>query len=136
MRIPRVIATALCASSALALTACDLSGFLTAIQPVAPPSTDYVGEWETVGVDLVIYEDGTLSYETRSGNLTKTLNAPILTWGEQGFDAGIGPIVVEFTVNEAPHLDGDIWKMTVNGKELERPTRLASYPFAGRDMSR
>ncbi len=57
------------------------------VEPVAPENPEYVGHWHSdTGVDLVISDNGMLNYENTSGGMSKTLEMPIQSWTETGFE--------------------------------------------------
>ena len=98
-----------------------LAVFLAACSPpVPPPKTTYVGEWHAENMRLQISADGYVNYERRNGNNRTTVNAPIQAVEGDDFIVGVGPVKTKFVVSKPPHLDGNVWKMTVDGVELTR----------------
>jgi hypothetical protein len=93
-------------------------------EPVPQARIAYVGEWrgEKDGekILLEIKADGYISYMRRSANARTTINAPIKRFDGDNFVVGFGPFNTTFVVSKAPHLDGAVWKMTVDGVELRR----------------
>jgi len=92
------------------------------VEPVAPENPEYVGHWHSdTGVDLVISDNGMLNYENTSGGMSKTLEMPIQSWTETGFEAGIGVVNTPFVVSSPPEQQDDgSWQMTVDGVVLTR----------------
>lgn len=88
--------------------------------PVPADRTDYVGTWRGGPVELRIEPDGMLHYQRNERGNTRSLDAPIQSWHDRGFDAGIGPLVTTFVVDAPPRRDGTVWRMTVDGQALER----------------
>ena len=98
-----------------------LAAFLCACsKPVPPPKTTYVGDWRAENMMLQISAEGYVSYERRSGNNRTTVNAPIQSVEGDDFVVGVGPFKTKFVVSKPPHLEGNVWKMTVDGVELTR----------------
>jgi len=90
-------------------------------KPVPPEKQDYVGQWDSATMSLLITADGRVEYEHKpSPNSTKSLSAPIKAFNGDDFVVGVGPMETTFKVSAPPHQDGDSWKMTVDGEELVR----------------
>ena len=89
-------------------------------KPVPPPKDTYVGDWRAQNMTLQISAEGYVSYERREGNNTTTINAPIQSVDGDDFIVGVGPFKTKFAVSKPPHLEGNVWKMTVDGVELSR----------------
>jgi hypothetical protein len=89
-------------------------------RPIPPERAAYVGNWTAANVTLSISQDGHLNYRKVDGNVTTKINAPLLEFAGNDFTAGLGPIKTTFVVANAPHKDGAVWKMTVDGVELTR----------------
>ena len=96
----------------LALAACA--------KPVPPEKASYVGEWSGTAMALLITQDGSVAYRRLQGGVKKSIDAPLKEFRGDDFVAGVGPISTTFVVSVPPHLDGDAWKMTVDGVELTR----------------
>ena len=89
-------------------------------KPVPPPKTTYVGDWRAKDMQLQISAEGYVNYERRNGSNTTTINAPIQSVEGDDFIVGVGPFKTKFVVSKPPHLEGNAWKMTVDGVELTR----------------
>lgn len=112
---PPLLAAAIGLLGALALGCAAFQG-----KPVPDEQKEMVGVWKGVGVDLTITADGGLDYRRTGGSGSRSINSPVQAWAPDGFDAGIGGLTTHFAVQAPPHLDGDTWKMTVDGAELVR----------------
>jgi hypothetical protein len=99
------------------LTACTA-------KPVPPEKSAYVGEWqsvsESVDMNLVIHQDGNVSYRRQEGSTTTTVNAGIKDFEGDNFVVGFGPFSTTFEVSKPPHAEQGDWKMVVDGVELRR----------------
>ena len=95
---------------------------LTGCPSVGVPDdkTEYIGEWVGVGMNLTITSDGGVDYRRVSRSGSKTITAPIKAWHGDDFEVGISLISTRFVVSRTPYTDGEVWKMSVDGVELER----------------
>ncbi len=91
--------------------------------PVPEDKKDYVGTWKSNEVTLTLTQDGGVNYE-RIGPVNKTFKGPLKAFKGNDFVAGIWFLTTTFKVDSPPHLDGNLWKMTVDGIELIR-----TYPL-------
>ena len=89
--------------------------------PVPPDKAAYVGEWRSTIMALSITQGGSVSYRRREGNKRTSINAPLKSFKGNDFEVGVGPASTVFVVSVTPHIDGGVWKMTVDGVELSRP---------------
>ncbi len=82
---------------------------------------DYVGLWKTTDISLSISEGGKVEYENKSGNVDKSISAPIQKFDGNNFTVGALGINTTFAVSAPPHKDSTgVWKMTVDGNELTK----------------
>lgn len=100
--------------------------------PKPPPSTDWVGTWagEKTGdaMVLTITDDGMVHYE-RSGSMQTQLDMPAQSWTDDSFTIGLSLLSTTFHVEQKPHEDGGVWKMTVEGFEMTKePSIVPSEP--------
>lgn len=109
MKLVRHLAAALVA---LVLAACS--------QPVPPERIAYVGEWRAPDMRLVITLEGHVEYERRNGKNTTRISAPIQRYDGDDFTVGFGPVRTRFVVSTPPHPVAGVWKMVVDGVELEK----------------
>lgn len=85
---------------------------------VPPDKKDYVGEWQSREMYLLILQDGSVKYSRIKGGVTKTVSGPLRGFEGNNFVVGVSLIKTTFVVSEPPHLDGSQWKMTVDGVTL------------------
>ena len=80
----------------------------------------YVDEWEGDQARLLITQNGYVRYE-RFGSWTSTsVEGSLKGFKGDNFAVGVGPLARTLVVNKPPYLDGDEWKMIVDGRELVR----------------
>ena len=89
-------------------------------QPVPAEKANYVGDWRSKEMHLVITRDGQVRYERRSGGSSTSINAPLQGFDGNNFTAGIGLLSTTFVVTKPPYRDGALWKMVVDGVEVVR----------------
>lgn len=88
--------------------------------PLPPEKMNYVGEWQGIGMDLVITADGSVGYERYQEGSKTEINAPLQAFDGNNFIVGVGFISTTFEVSKPPYQDDGIWRMTVDGVELTR----------------
>ena len=93
---------------------------LSCSKPVPPEKQEYVGEWKSKEMYLLILADGSLRYQRLKGGGTVEVNGPIKEFQGDDIVVGIGFITTTFEVSTPPHEENGIWKMVVDGVELER----------------
>ena len=89
-------------------------------QPLPADKAAYAGEWRGQDMSLRITSDGRVDYKRRTGGGNTSISAPIQRFEGDNFVVGVGPLHTTFVVAKPPHLDGGVWKMTVDGVELVR----------------
>jgi hypothetical protein len=89
-------------------------------EPVPSAKAAYVGDWQAPDMWLSITADGHVSYARRRGSARTNINAPIQAFEGDDFIVGVGWMHTRFVVSRPPHLEGGVWKMTVDGVELTR----------------
>lgn len=92
----------------------------------------YEGYWQAEGMQLWISADGNVSYLRSSPSGSTLINAWLIRFEGNGFLVGAGPINTTFVVNQPPHRNGDVWRMTVDGVELTRKPFPVPNPFRGK----
>lgn len=97
---------------ALLLAACSKS--------VPPDKIDYVGEWQSKEMYLLILQDGSVKYKRLKGGATTKVTGPIKEFQGDNFVVGILFINTIFEVSRPPYQENDVWKMVVDGVELTK----------------
>lgn len=88
--------------------------------PVPPDKQDYVGEWRSSEMVLLILKDGSVRYERLKGGGTTEITGPIRGFQGDDFVVGLPLINTTFVVSQPPHEVDGVWKMTVDGVTLTR----------------
>lgn len=94
--------------------------------PVPPEKVAYVGQWNGLGMRLLITQDGSVAYERHKGGVKTSLNAPLKKFEGDNFVVGIGFWTTTFVVSKPPREENGRWKMTVDGVELTRTLGASS----------
>jgi len=102
----------------LSLTSCDL-GSLKGVS-VPADKKELIGSWHSASMNLMIEENGHVMYERKSGMSTTSVDGPIQEFKKNSFVVGALGFNTTFVIQVQPHLDNGVWKMTVDGEELER----------------
>lgn len=106
---------------ARATVAVLLAAMLTACaKPVPDHKLDYVGEWRSPEMRLLILADGSIAYERFRRGATTSVEGPLKGFDGNDFSVGIGPFSTTFVVSEPPHRLGGEWQMVVDGVRLTR----------------
>ena len=85
-----------------------------------PEKQAYVGAWTSASMCLTITEQGTVSYErVRKTSKTK-IRGSIKAFAGDDIVVGLLFIKTTFDVEQPPYLDGDTWRMRVDGVELAK----------------
>lgn len=85
---------------------------------VPPEKAEYVGEWQSREMYLLITQDGSVRYERIKGGVTKSVSGPIRAFDGNNFIVGVPMVATTFMVSEPPHLVDNQWRMTVDGVTL------------------
>ncbi len=96
----------------LLITACS--------DPVPEDRLNYVGEWQSKEMALLILADGSVAYKRLKKGVTTSINAPLKTFEGNNFVVGVGPVTTVFEVSEPPHEVAGEWQMVVDGVRLTR----------------
>jgi hypothetical protein len=88
--------------------------------PLPEDRLDYVGEWRSKEMYLLILQDGTVAYERKQNGGTTTVNAPLKEFIGDDFVVGIGFLKTTFEVSEPPTEINGTWQMVVDGIRLVR----------------
>jgi hypothetical protein len=89
-------------------------------QPLPADKAEFAGHWRGGGIDLVIRPEGHVTYEKVEGKGRVQVEGPLQGWIGNDFVVGVMVVKTTFKVTEAPHEDGGVWTMTMNGVELTR----------------
>ena len=93
---------------------------LSCSKPVPPEKQEYVGEWKSKEMYMLILADGSLRYQRLKGGGTVEVSGPIKEFQGDNIVVGIGFITTTFEVSTPPHEEDGVWKMVVDGVELVR----------------
>ena len=88
--------------------------------PVPSDKADYVGEWKSKEMYLLILQDGTVSYKRLKNGGTTSVNGPLKEFAGNNFVVGFGFLTTTFEVTQVPKKENDVWKMTVDGVQLTK----------------
>jgi hypothetical protein len=88
--------------------------------PVPQDKQSYIGDWRSDTVSLSIAGKGYVSYERKEKGFSESVSGPITAFTGNNFTVGVFGIRKTFTVSAPPVNDNGVWKMTVNGDELEK----------------
>jgi hypothetical protein len=89
-------------------------------EPIPEDRMDYVGEWRSKEMGLLILADGTVAYKRLKGGGTTSVNGPLKEFVGDDFVVGVLFMTTTFDVSEPPHEVDGMWKMTVDGVQLTR----------------
>jgi hypothetical protein len=88
--------------------------------PIPEDKLDYVGEWRSKEMVLLILQDGSLKYERLKRGGTTSITGPIKAFEGDDFVVGIAFLTTTFEVSKPPHEMDGVWKMEVDGVTLTR----------------
>ena len=98
-----------------------LASFLSGCgKPVPPDKADYIGEWSSPEMYLLITPDGSVRYRRLRGGMETSISGPLRGFDGNNFIVGIPLLSSTFVVSTPPHQEDGIWKMVVDGVELTR----------------
>lgn len=89
-------------------------------EPLPEDRLDYVGEWQSREMGLLILADGTVSYKRLKNGGSTSVNGPLKEFVGDDFVVGILFMTTTFEVSDPPHVVDGLWKMTVDGVQLTR----------------
>lgn len=92
--------------------------FISCAKPVPPEKMDYVGEWRSKEMYLLILQDGSVKYKRLKGGGTTEVTGPIKEFEGDNFVVGFAFIKTTFVVSTPPYQENGTWKMVVDGVEL------------------
>ncbi|NVJ61114.1 MAG: hypothetical protein HWE27_12035 [Gammaproteobacteria bacterium] len=88
--------------------------------PLPEERLEYVGQWHSKEMGLVILRDGTVSYKRIKNGGTVSVNGPLQEFIGDDFTVGILFMTTRFQVTKPPRKIDGVWKMTVDGVELTK----------------
>lgn len=89
-------------------------------EPLPEDRLNYVGEWQSNEMELLILADGSVAYSRMKKGVTTSINAPLKEFQGDNFVVGILFMTTTFNVSEPPHEENGEWIMTVDGVRLTR----------------
>ncbi len=101
----------------LIILICFLSGCAV---PLPKEKLDYVGDWQSKEMRLLILADGTVAYKRLKGGGTTSINGPLKKFVGNDFVVGVLFMTTKFEVSIPPTEEGGHWVMTVDGVKLKR----------------
>lgn len=89
-------------------------------KPLPDNRLDYVGEWQSKEMRLLILADGTVAYKRLKGGGTTSINGPLKAFSGDNFVVGILFLTSTFDVSQPPTQVNGQWQMVVDGVRLTR----------------
>ncbi len=89
-------------------------------KPLPEERLDYVGEWQSREMGLLILADGSVAYKRLKSGATTSINGPLKEFIGDDFTVGALFFTTTFKVSQPPHEVDGVWKMTVDGVTLTR----------------
>ncbi|MFV1980009.1 MAG: hypothetical protein ACC655_02555 [Rhodothermia bacterium] len=89
-------------------------------EPLPESKQDYVGDWQSKEMRLLILADGTVSYERLKNGGTTSVNGPVKEFVGDDLVVGVLFFKTTFEVTETPHEVDGRWQMVVDGVRLTR----------------
>ena len=93
---------------------------ISCAKPVPPEKENYVGEWQSKEMYLLILQDGSVKYKRLKGGGTTTVTGPLKEFQGDNFVVGIAFIKTTFIVSKPPYQENGEWKMVIDGVELKK----------------
>jgi len=88
--------------------------------PLPDDKRDYAGLWQAPSMSLLIEPDGSVRYKRIKKGATTEISGPIQEFRGDDFVVGFALIKTTFEVSRPPYLEGNEWKMVVDGVVLTR----------------
>ena len=92
-------------------------------EPLPQERLDYVGNWVSDEMGLLILKDGSVAYKRIKGGTTVSVNGPIKEFVSDDFVVGFAWFTTTFEVSEPPHLVDGNWQMVVDGVRLTKASK-------------
>lgn len=92
-------------------------------KPLPADKAHYAGQWISADsrVHMTITPEGRIEYSNEQPGKSSSVSAPIKSFEDDHFNAGIGPLSTEFKVNQPPQQDAQgNWFMIVDGYTLAK----------------
>lgn len=89
-------------------------------KPIPADKLDYIGNWSSPSIELLITQDGRVEYHSTKDGMNKEISAPIQGFEGNNFIVGILGINTTFVVSAPPQLVDSVWTMTVDGEKLTK----------------
>ena len=91
-------------------------------KPVPPEKADYVGEWSSLEMYLLITPDGSVRYRRLRGGMETSISGPLQGFEGDNFIVGLPLrwLSTTFVVSTPPRNENGTWKIVVDGVELTR----------------
>lgn len=81
---------------------------------------EYVGQWKSSEMELLILADGSVAYKRTAGNVTTSVYGRLKKFIGDDFVVGILFFTTTFEVSEQPRMIKGRWQMVVDGVRLIR----------------
>ena len=88
--------------------------------PLPDEKLDYVGDWQSKEMRLLILADGTVAYKRLKNGGSTSVNGPLKEFVGDDFVVGVLFMTTTFDVSSPPKEEGGQWFMTVDGVRLKR----------------
>jgi hypothetical protein len=94
--------------------------FTACSQPVPPEKRNYVGEWRSKEMYLLILADGSVKYKRLKRGVSTKMTGPIKEFQGDNFVVGIAFMTTTFEVSKPPFQHNGVWYMVVDGVALRK----------------
>ena len=96
-------------------------------KPIPPDKQNYVGEWRSKEMYLLIMENGRVKYKRQTRFATTEITGPIKEFQGDHFVVGFAFVKTRFEVSKPPHQEDGGWSMVVDGVRLTRRDAFEIY---------
>ncbi len=94
--------------------------FTACSKPVPPEKKNYVGEWRSKEMYLLILDDGSVKYKKLNRGGSTEITGPIKEFQGDNFVVGVAFITTTFEVSKPPYQQNGVWYMVVDGVKLRK----------------
>jgi hypothetical protein len=91
-------------------------------KPFPKNKLNYIGDWKSKGMSLLILSDGSVSYKRLKRGGSTSMSGPLKEFIKNDFVVGILFFTTQFNVSVPPYKSNGVWKMTVDGISLTKST--------------